>query len=443
MSILEDITQQPPSSPDQFILAASLLSDSDLDDIFDTPSKPNGLRTGIKSVDDALGGAFGREEGAVVGISGERGVGKTGLSLSLVTSLLLHPPSSASCAAIIDTTGNFDVFRIYTFLLLRLQSDAELLNQLRKGEEMESVEDVAAKVLERVKIMRVFDFEGLMEAVEEVREELNGGSKSKNIHQEATIIATPVQEEDEPKVVKPTRKEVIGDSEDEDDDDDMLFNCNTDAKPIVTPPPPNPEPAEQEKQEQDEAPISFVLINDISSAITPMMKNNYVQASTLLATFLRILAHLTHTHGLTTILLNPAYPIRPTPAQQPPAQNKEPSDYNNPNPYPAPHPQEPPPRPPQQQQLISIFASNAVHPALYTILPQFLDLHLLVSRLPKRKRDAQAFYGQIMSRNAAGTGGAEMVSVVEVISDRWDGRVGQWGVFTTSPSSGSLEEVRL
>lgn len=73
-----------------------------------------------------------------------------------------------------------------------------------------------------------------------------------------------------------------------------------------------------------------------------------------------------------------------------------------------------------------------------------MDVGLLVTRVPRRKLDARVFYsdvggstkGSIVVRKGKGP---EMVGVVEVVSDRWEGRVGAWGTFEDSEESGMVD----
>ena len=56
-----------------------------------------------------------------------------------------------------------------------------------------------------------------------------------------------------------------------------------------------------------------------------------------------------------------------------------------------------------------------------------------MSQMPRRKMDARVFY-----REGGGSGavkkprGVDMVNVLEVVSDRWEGRAGAWGTFVES-----------
>jgi hypothetical protein len=72
-----------------------------------------------------------------------------------------------------------------------------------------------------------------------------------------------------------------------------------------------------------------------------------------------------------------------------------------------------------------------VLPSLAGVLARYVDMSLLVSQLPRRKMDAKVYYRD----GNVGAGGAvkklrgvEMVGVVEVMSDRWEGRSGDWGM---------------
>lgn len=57
-----------------------------------------------------------------------------------------------------------------------------------------------------------------------------------------------------------------------------------------------------------------------------------------------------------------------------------------------------------------------------------MDVSLLVERMPRGKTDARAFYqdDEMVKRVRPGI---KMVSVVEILSDRWGGRGGGWGTF--------------
>lgn len=62
------------------------------------------------------------------------------------------------------------------------------------------------------------------------------------------------------------------------------------------------------------------------------------------------------------------------------------------------------------------------------MLTPYLDLSLIVGRMPRGKNDAKAVHvdGEMVRRVRAGV---KMVNVVEVMSDRLGSRGGSWGAF--------------
>ncbi|KAF2676143.1 hypothetical protein K458DRAFT_322730 [Lentithecium fluviatile CBS 122367] len=408
--------------PAEPLLASSLLGDGELEALWDEVvggqkgmnrrDRVARLVTGVKKVDEALGGGF--EKGRVVGVSSDTGGGSVDLCLTLLANSLLQDPNST--AAIIDTTGNVDIMRLYTFILSSLQSDTALLGILRTNHASAdpSVEDVAAKVLDRVKIMRVFDLVGVVEAVGEIRDGLEG----KWGRETTEVGETKATEQNQTEGPRP-KKTVIADSEDEDEEEDeMLFE--TEDAPRVTPKSdPIPEqdllkaPCEAYPENEDR--ISFTLIDNLAHVINPLLKKDYIQTHAFSSSFLLTLSNLTRIHRLHTLLLNPSTVPRPAPpnsAQTGANQTAPPQQQKY---------QPPPP---------SIFASIKDVPALASVWSPFLDLHLLVEQMPRRQVDARVLYadggtlGRVRARQDV-----EMVSVVEVLADRWDGRVGAWGQF--------------
>ncbi|KAK8171786.1 hypothetical protein BKA80DRAFT_306464 [Phyllosticta citrichinensis] len=106
--------------------------------------------------------------------------------------------SSTAHATLIDTTGTFDVGRLYATILSHVRqrrrlARAQLRNQtatlalaLQQQEQRQvdadavsegGEEEEAAKVLDRVKYARVFDFVGMVDAVTEVRERLEAPTR--------------------------------------------------------------------------------------------------------------------------------------------------------------------------------------------------------------------------------------------------------------------------
>jgi hypothetical protein len=199
---------------------------------------------------------------------------------------LRYPETSA---AVIDTTGNFDILRLYALLLAELQQHAELLKSLRSNSKpSESAEDVAAQLLDRVKIMRVFDFVGVREAVGEIRDELEG-KIFPDVAREAVNEVNKAEQET-PVVRKPPKRTVVADSEDEDDDDEMLFesrpmldesipalhesaNETTQQASLVTP----KQDFNHSTTQTERSRVKFILIDNLSQILNPLLKKDYVQ----------------------------------------------------------------------------------------------------------------------------------------------------------------------
>jgi hypothetical protein len=175
-----------------------------------------------------------------------------------------------STAAVIDTTGNFDILRLYSLIVSKMKQCPDVLDSLHASG---SVEDVAAQVLDRVKIMRVFDFVGVREAVGEIREQLEG---RKGVEQmEMKEVEVPVEE------VKPKRT-YVADSEDEEDDEEMLFDTEatltTSAPPVHEPEPkPATEPRTTETETAEAGRLKFLLIDSLAQVLNPLLKKDHIQ----------------------------------------------------------------------------------------------------------------------------------------------------------------------
>ena len=138
--------------------------------------------------------------------------------------------------------------------------------QPNAGEAKQSLVDEATTMLDRVKVMRVFDFAGVIEAVGELSE----------------------MRESVPKVPgeapRKTRDE-IGDSEEELDEDE------------------NP-PAEQVSK--DAGQVGLIVIDSITNVVGSLMAKSQTQGQALLASFMRSLHFLTSRHHICTVLTNAA-----------------------------------------------------------------------------------------------------------------------------------------
>ncbi|KAF1829019.1 hypothetical protein BDW02DRAFT_190888 [Decorospora gaudefroyi] len=418
----------PPAAP---ILASHLITDKHIDTLIQsvhtpTPTKTqdhahqNRLSTSIPSINEILNG--GLIAGSMISIcGGEEEV--SSLYTNLMTTSLLEPTTSSSIVVIIDTTGNFNVVRLYNVLVerLRLQNETHGYTAVGPG-----VEEVAGQILERVKMMRPFDFEGLGEAVGEVRwglestkeeEGLGGGGGGREVVER----------------LHSKRGYVVDSEDEEEEEEEMLFESGaggvTEEAPVQHPEakqgygqhPTNPTPTQETKHQQHQK-VNLILINNLSQIITPFLKKDYLTANAQVSTFLTSLNDLTRTHNLHTLIGNSAAPQRISTPSAPPQQKDMTSAAPPPEPAPTP----------------SIFTSNVLVPCLMDVWGRYVDVCLLVGLVPKRRADAKAFYGKAGGAGAGGMGagkgigkkrGVEMVCVLEVLWDRWEGRGGGWCAF--------------
>ena len=297
------------------------------------------------------------------------------------------------------------------------------------AEDVATVEDVAAKVLDGVKIMRVFDFVGVKEAVGEVRSELEGSEVRQVEEEDATA------KEQEPKAPIPSlltpeplpkdplpKRTVVADSEDE--DEEMLFDTSEPAPAVqLVPPsiPPPPQSPSNPFKTPSNSTFKFLLIDSLSQTLTSLLKPSLVQPiPALISTFLISLAHLTRTHGLYTVLATSTIVPKITNS----ARSADPARSPNPT---------RPPSPTRHQESIpppSIFASNTAVPSLMGVLSRYVDMQILVGEVSRGWKDRGVRDRRNVGRKLNGRGkGGDTVCVVEVIGERWEGSGGGWGVF--------------
>jgi len=284
---------------------------------------------------------------------------------------------------VIDTNGSFEVIGLHQVL-----SDQVARRSTTAQAEGENLS--AEGCLERVKLMRVFDFVGLTEAINELKEFLEKPS-----HCQVSPLSSS------------TKSMIVPDSEDE---GDGLLSVGS---PIEVAQ--RPKDADQGKLI---SPLTWILVIDnLSNVIQPIFKSNYIQGQALCTTFLRSLTHLSRDYNICTILANNVITSK---ARSRKESSRDDQGGN-------PHREQPDNfRTSSVLEQPSIFASNSIRPALGKTLAVWVDLHVLLSVLPLKKRDAHVMYGSypdhIQQR-------ANVAHVAEVLTDRYDGRVGRWGAF--------------
>ncbi|KAF2484246.1 hypothetical protein BDY17DRAFT_323114 [Neohortaea acidophila] len=317
---------------------------------FGTPAEQKKVPTGCSSIDKALAG--GLDYGSVACISGETSAGARELAQALMVSHLLASPTAT--VTYIDAAFAHDVRKLHTALVQAVSL---------RGDPPEN----ALKALDRVQIMKVFNFEGLTESLAEVREMLEGkvpGPSKPGPPNPQGQAAIPPQS-------------TINDSQAESEEDEMLDDAPSGLPhhaPLQTSPPSPPV-----------QPSHLLIIDTLTHLTAPQLKNNYVQAQALLHAFIRSLKHLTTRHRICTLVLNDVL-----------ANAKSGRDESS-----------------------SAFASCVAQPALGKGFAFMLDVHLLVHRVGK---------GAIAVKQKGGE--KDEVAVVEVLHDRYGTRVGKWAGFT-------------
>lgn len=278
-------------------------------------SKPQHLSTSCQLLDQALSG--GLSYGTLSCISGEPDTGSREIAQDFLVSQLLSSPEAT--ATVVDTGMSLDVRRLHRAIVARLKDRV-------KGDAAEK----AAGMLERVNVMKVFDFVGMTEAIGEVRDRLAG--------RDSQPMKSAAAEDGKTRAPRGT----VGDSEDEASSDEeqgdipsapanpgLVFSSASDINATTTQP-------------------HLLIIDNIAQVTAPLLKANYTRGQALLSSFMRSLRHLTQTHSICTILLNGV------------------SSYSN-----------------TKDESPSIFSSCALQPALGRAFAYAVDVHLLVHQVAR------------------------------------------------------------
>lgn len=398
----------PPPEPAKPILASQLLElEKKHRKRFTEQGRDERILTGCGEIDEILGGGF--ERGIVVGISADGGEGRL-ISFHLLSSILLSnlntspTPSTKPKATVIDTTGSFP-----TALLAKVLSSRIILsraasttaavhsgNYAISGEKQdvpdEEVETDVQRCLEMVAISRVFDFEGLWEVLGEV-------NRDSTLHDDYAIPSSPDPEAHERESHYPPE---IFDSEEE----------------------LSPERASTRDKNSSDPGIEIIIIDNLTHIITSLLaQKEKSEAHGLLTLLSHTLHTMTHTSNILTILHNSTVPSKPTTTSTSLSTSTSNYNYTYPTTTGAKthnqHQHQHPRAQPQISNPTSIFPSNTAKPALGQIFTQFPELHLFLSRLPKRREDAEMLYGGEQDSGLGHGSGKEVkyCFVVEVLKD--------------------------
>ncbi|KAI4720009.1 hypothetical protein E4T48_03830 [Aureobasidium sp. EXF-10727] len=237
------------------VLASDLITQDSIG-LFEETAKQR-LRVGTQScasVDGALSGGLVYGHDGIYNISGATGsrAAET-ISLQILITHLLH--STTNSATLIDASGTFDVLILYKSLLNRLSK--------HNSNHEENIK-TATSILDRVNIMRVFDFEGVVEGLNELIDNLTSKTIPKN---------------------------TIRDSQEEEVEDMVLGQGRQEHKN---------EGGKVAEEEQH----GMVLINNLSQVLGLLLKNNYAQGQATLTTLIKRLKTMAQNHNLCVILLS-------------------------------------------------------------------------------------------------------------------------------------------
>jgi flavin-binding protein dodecin len=166
--------------------------------------------------------------------------------------------SRDATATIIDSTLGFDVRRLFKVLTVSMGATAAA----------EEAQQKAMQILGRVKIMKVFDFAGLVEAVEEWKVTISARDNT------TSLLA-----------VDKAPRGTIQDSDDEDEVE------------VLEPP---QQPGRKDTLQHHQ--VDLIIIRDMSQVISPLLRSNYTHGQAQLDSIMKSLGRLTRDHRACTLV---------------------------------------------------------------------------------------------------------------------------------------------
>ncbi|PNS16394.1 hypothetical protein CAC42_128 [Sphaceloma murrayae] len=370
--------------PAEAVLASALLQ------AHQTRRKPaQYLRTGSASVDAAIDPGLPYGAGSVNCISNTPGAAGKELLFSFLISHLLASPSNT--ASIIDSVEQ-DLITLLDVTKSRLAQKTYINPNLPPRD----LDQEAGGVLDRLNLMRIFSHEELADALSEYRDTLD--------HQ-----ASPQQ------AISPAANRIntIPDSQSTQADTDLLALLDSAPDQVIEPSAPRQagSPAEQ-------TPTSLLIIDDIPTIFSPLLRSSYTHASSLLSSLLRSLYHLTSQHPLCVLLVNGTTTPSRSPDRRYLAQGAEEEEGRMAKRV--------------EQRGPSIFAGCEARPMFHHLVMGVQGVNMLVHRVPRTEGDARAVYAERTGRDQGerirgGAGTMRWVDCVEVIGDREGGRYQKFG----------------
>ncbi len=319
------------------VSAASPILASALFNISSTSQTQKPASSGSFAIDtSALEGGY--RYGEITSIAGPKGTGKTLLGYHAIASHLLEERDSQRTgreAALIDTMGGFSAVRLRDVLVFRLRArwGSVISNGDRRGkEEEELILHKATQMLAMVRVMRVFDLVGVMEALGEIGEkrveERSRGERK--------------------------RKLEVEDSEDEEEDCGEEHTKAQQRKGSVG----------QDDSKEDG--VGLIVIDSIANVASSVISQSPMQGQALLTSSLQQLHSLVTRHQICAVLINSASGL----VSSSNSHHRRGIDDN-----------------------VSIFASSFGKPTLGKAFAYLLDTSVFLSLIPKMQDDAAKAYG--------------------------------------------------
>lgn len=238
----------------------------------------------------------------------------------------------------------------------------------------ETLIEKATSMLDRVKVMRVFDFAGVVDAISEVNELMEkiaqSFEKSSGIEFER-------------------RRDEVGDSEEELDEENEELQAEPRQESVDL--------GDLHDSDAHSGLIGMIIFDTITNVVSAMMAKSQVQGQALLASFMRSLHYLTSRHHICTILTNAAVGKNLS-------NNLE---YRH-----------------GPREDVSIFSSTRGKPALGKTFPFLIDASVFLSTVPKTSGDATIAFG-----DAGEAASYQKALILEVLKDGYGTREGRWAAF--------------
>ena len=290
--------------------------------------------------------------------------------------------------AFIDTNGSFSPLRLRNALAYRIEAKIQRNSYQESGYMYEkrtsalenskvAIMEKATSMLDRVKVMRVFDFAGVVEAISEVKDMMEEIAR---------------KSETNPVLAFQKRRDEVGDSEEELDEEEEELQPESRQEGAVL-----GNHQGSASSEPRSVSIGMIIIDTITNVVSAMMAKSQIQGQALLASFMRSLHHLTSRHHICTILTNAAVSRN---------HSRNPEYQHGP------------------REDVSIFSSTMGKPALGRTFTFLIDTSIFLSTVPKTSNDATVAFddgGEVSSYQKA--------IILEVLKDRCGAREGRWAAF--------------